>query len=75
MTDDELTALEHENWIAYVTGVVSCTRRAQVTLARRGGGQYVTGLPFDSFNQLLIERQESDRRRPPRRCRPGARAG
>ena len=26
MTDDELIALEHENWIAYLTGVVGCTR-------------------------------------------------
>ena len=28
MVDDELIALEHENWIAYLTGVVRCTARA-----------------------------------------------
>lgn len=54
MTHDELAALEHENWIAYLTGVVSCSRRAQVT---RGGGvvTILTGLPFDWFNQVLVE--------------------
>ena len=31
MTDEEQIALEHENWIAYLTGVVSCTKRANVT--------------------------------------------
>ncbi len=29
MTDDGLLALEHENWIAYLTGTVSCTSRAR----------------------------------------------
>ena len=54
MTDDELMALEHENWIAYLTGVVSCTSRASVT---RAGGvvTILTGLPFDWFNQVLVE--------------------
>ena len=54
MTSDELVALEHENWIAYVTGVVSCTKGATVT---RTGGVVttLTGLPFDWFNQVLIE--------------------
>src|SRR5438876_6593166 len=58
MTYDEPRALEHENWIAYLTGVVSCTRRAQVN---RGGGvvTILTGLPFDWFNQVLIEREEA----------------
>jgi hypothetical protein len=58
MTDDELIALEHENWIAYVTGVVSCTRRAMLT---RAGGvvTVMTGLPLDWFNQVLIEREEA----------------
>jgi len=48
-------ALEHENWIGYLTGVVSCTGRAPVT---RAGGvvTILTGLPFDWFNQVLIER-------------------
>lgn len=58
MTYDELVAVEHENWIAYVTGVVSCTGRAAVT---RAGGvvTILTGLPFDWFNQVLIEREEA----------------
>jgi GNAT superfamily N-acetyltransferase len=58
MTRDELAALEHENWVAYLTGVVSCTDRATVT---RAGGvvAILSGLPFDWFNQVLIEREEA----------------
>ena len=58
MTDDERIALEHENWIAYLTGVVRCTTRANVT---RAGGvvTIMTGLPFDWFNQLLVEHEEA----------------
>ena len=58
MTYDELAALEHENWIAYVTGVASCTSRATVT---RAGGvlTLVTGLPMDWFNQILIEQEDA----------------
>jgi GNAT superfamily N-acetyltransferase len=58
MTPDELVALEHENWIAYVTGVVSCTNRAKVT---HSGGvvTILTGLPMDWFNQVLIECEEA----------------
>lgn len=58
MTDDELIALEHENWIAYLTGVVSCTSQANVT---RAGGTVaiLTGLPFDWFNQILVEHEEA----------------
>jgi GNAT superfamily N-acetyltransferase len=58
MTYDELVALEHENWIAYVTGVVSCASRVKVT---RAGGvvTVLTGLPMDWFNQVLIEREEA----------------
>ena len=56
MTSDELGAFEHENWIAYLTGVVRCTGPATVT---RAGGvvTVLTGLPFDWFNQVLIERE------------------
>jgi len=58
MTHHELVALEHENWIAYVTGVVTCTSRAKVT--RTGGVVTIlTGLPMDWFNQVLIEREEA----------------
>jgi GNAT superfamily N-acetyltransferase len=58
MTHDELVALEHENWIAYLTGVVRCTGSAEVI---RAGGvvTVLTGLPFDWFNQVLIEREEA----------------
>src|SRR3972149_6346747 len=51
-------ALEHENWIAYLTGVVRCTSEAQVN---RDGGvvTILTGLPFDWFNQVLIEHEEA----------------
>ncbi len=58
MTYGEPAALEHENWIAYLTGVVSCTSRANVT---RAGGMVtiLTGLPFDWFNQILIEREDA----------------
>ena len=58
MTDDEVIALEHENWIGYLTGVVCCTSRATVT---RAGGLVTiqTGLPFDWFNQVLVEHAEA----------------
>ncbi len=58
MTDDELIALEHENWIAYLTGTVTCSSHASVT---RAGGvvTILTGLPFDWFNQILIEHEEA----------------
>ena len=58
MTNDELIALEHENWIAYLTGVVRCTSGADVT---RAGGvvTILTGLPFDWFNQVLVEHEEA----------------
>jgi ribosomal protein S18 acetylase RimI-like enzyme len=59
MTHDELAALEHQNWIAYVTGVVSCcTPGAEV--ARAGGVVTVlSGLPMDWFNQVLVERDDA----------------
>jgi hypothetical protein len=51
-----LAVLEHDNWIAYLTGVVACSRRAEVT--RAGGAVAIlTDLPFDWFNQVLIERE------------------
>jgi GNAT superfamily N-acetyltransferase len=54
MTHPELAALEHENWIAYLTGVASCD--ARTTVARSGGVlTLLTGLPMDWFNQILIE--------------------
>ena len=60
MDDDERAALEHENWISYLTGVASCTSRTGVT---RAGGvmTLLTGLPMDWFNQVLIERDDATR--------------
>ena len=58
MSATDLVALEHENWIAYLTSVVSCTSRAQVS--RNGGvATILSGLPFDWFNQVLIERDSA----------------
>jgi GNAT superfamily N-acetyltransferase len=58
MTHPELAALEHENWIAYLTGVASCD--ARTTLARSGGVlTLLTGLPMDWFNQILIEAEHA----------------
>jgi len=58
MTSDELVTLEHDNWIAYVTGVASCTSDTSVN---RAGGvvTLLTGLPMDWFNQVLIEHEEA----------------
>ena len=56
MTNDELVALEHENWIAYLTGVVTCTDGADVTRVD-GVVTILTGLPFDWFNQVLTEHE------------------
>jgi hypothetical protein len=58
MAYDDLAALEHDNWIAYVTGVVTCTSRAIVTRAD-GVVSVMTGLPMDWFNQILIEGEEA----------------
>ena len=51
-------ALEHENWISYLTGVVTCSGRPAVT---RAGGvvTILTGLPFTWFNQVLVEHDDA----------------
>lgn len=54
MTHDELIALEHENWIAYLTGVIGCTKRAAVARSH-GVLTILTGLPMSWFNQVLVE--------------------
>ena len=58
MAQDGLIALEHANWIGYLTGVVGCSSRATVN---RDGGvvTIVTGLPMDWFNQVLIESEDA----------------
>jgi GNAT superfamily N-acetyltransferase len=58
MPSNERAALEHENWIGYLTGVVGCASPTAVT---RAGGvvTILTGLPFDWFNQVLIAGNEA----------------
>jgi GNAT superfamily N-acetyltransferase len=54
----ERAALEHENWIAYLTGVVPCADAARVH--RVGGAVAILShMPFDWFNQVLIERSDA----------------
>jgi GNAT superfamily N-acetyltransferase len=55
-TTDRAT-LEHENWIAYLTGVTRCAPSASV---QRFGGvvSVLSDIPFDWFNQLLVERPD-----------------
>ncbi|HSC27040.1 MAG TPA: GNAT family N-acetyltransferase, partial [Vicinamibacterales bacterium] len=54
----EPAALEHENWISYLTGVASC--HARTTVSRSGGVlTLMTGLPMDWFNQILIEADDA----------------
>jgi GNAT superfamily N-acetyltransferase len=58
MSAPDEALLEHENWIAYLTGAVRCAGGAPV--ARDGGVvSILTGLPFDWINQVLIERAEA----------------
>ncbi len=54
----ELASLEHENWIAYLTGVVRCADAARV---HRDGGAVtiLSDIPFDWFNQVLVERLDA----------------
>jgi GNAT superfamily N-acetyltransferase len=51
---DERAAHEHENWIAYLTGVIGCAEAARV---HRYGGtvSILSEIPFDWFNQILVE--------------------
>jgi hypothetical protein len=54
----ERAALEHENWIAYLTGVVRCADGARV---HRDGGvvAILSEIPFDWFNQVMVERSDA----------------
>jgi GNAT superfamily N-acetyltransferase len=52
-------ALEHESWIAYLTGAVSYASGAKVT-REDGVTTILSGLPMDWFDQILIEREEAD---------------
>ena len=58
MNAAERAALEHENWIAYLTGVVRCADSGRVH--REGGTvSIVSDIPFDWFNQVLVERPDA----------------
>jgi len=58
MTWPDRAALEHENWIAYLTGVGGCS--PSVEIHRIGGVVSIqSDMPFDWFNQVLIERNDA----------------
>jgi GNAT superfamily N-acetyltransferase len=58
MNAAERAALEHENWIAYLTGVVRCADSGRV---HRDGGTVtiLSDIPFDWFTQVLVERSDA----------------
>lgn len=54
----ELAVLEHENWIDYLTGVIGCSGAPRV--ARHGGAiSILSDMPFDWFNQVMVERHDA----------------
>jgi hypothetical protein len=54
----ERGALEHESWLAYLTGVIRCSGAARIT--RHGGAVAIlSDVPFDWFNQVLVERADA----------------
>lgn len=58
MTAPARAALEHANWIAYLTGVARAN--ASVEINRIGGVVGIhSDMPFDWFNQVLIERDDA----------------
>lgn len=58
MTSLDRPAREHENWIAYLTGVASCSGAVEV---HRFGGIVAlrSSVPFDWLNQVLVERDDA----------------
>lgn len=58
MKSPDRAALEHENWIAYLTGVARWTPTVE---CRRIGGvvSLRSSMPFDWFNQALVERDDA----------------
>lgn len=58
ITAGERGALEHNNWIAYLTGVGRCAEKTRVH--REGGAiAILSDMPFDWFNQVLVERSDA----------------
>lgn len=74
MKSPDRAALEHENWIAYLTGVARWTPTVE---SRRIGG--VVGIrssmPFDWFNQVLVERDDATASDLLTAARPATRGG
>jgi GNAT superfamily N-acetyltransferase len=58
MTPTERMALEHENWLAYLTSAARCSATARV---QRAGGvvAILSDLPSDWFNQILVEQPDA----------------
>jgi GNAT superfamily N-acetyltransferase len=58
MKSPERATLEHENWIAYLTGVARCSETVEI---RRIGGVLCirSSMPFDWFDQVLVERDDT----------------
>lgn len=58
MQSPDRAALEHENWIAYLTGVARSSKAVEI---RRNGGALGihSSMPFDWFNQVLVERDDA----------------
>ena len=58
MTSPDRVALEHENWIAYLTGVGRWN--PSIEIERIGGVVAIcSSMPFDWFNQVLVERDDA----------------
>jgi ribosomal protein S18 acetylase RimI-like enzyme len=58
MTSPDRAALEHENWIAYLTGVARFSETVEIR--RIGGALSIrSSMPFDWFNQVLVERHDA----------------
>jgi ribosomal protein S18 acetylase RimI-like enzyme len=58
MTIPDRAALEHQNWIAYLTGVGGFS--AEIESRRVGGAVAIrSSIPFDWFNQVLVERDDA----------------
>jgi GNAT superfamily N-acetyltransferase len=58
MNGAERALLEHQNWIAYLTSVVRCAGSGRTH--REGGTvSVISDIPFDWFNQVLVERPDA----------------
>ena len=54
MDDRQLAVLEHENWIEYLVGAITCGANTLVA-HDRGIVTILSGLPMRLFNQVLVE--------------------